>query len=372
MPTTVTDWRPRAAALAERIAPPGPWRDAVAATPRHVFVPGFYDGGELITADTLPDVWLDGVYSDETLVTQVQHANGIDWPTSSSTRPSLMVEMLELLDIHAGHRVLEIGTGTGYNAALLCHRLGAARVTSIDIDAALVGNARERLTDISYHPQLRHANGREPLAFDPGTFDRLIATAGVTRIPADWLKTVTDGGLIVADVHGGVASNLVVLAVDDQQGRASGRFHASPGWFMPLRENPDNPHATGIDLPTTIDMTNEKTSTALIDEADLEHPGARLVLQVLAPEIRSAFALDGAWQFTHNDGSRADLKDGAITEYGPTRLSPVITDAMRTWNTTGRPDVEQLGLSAYSTGAHELWIEDPANTINSLDQGQSL
>jgi len=66
-------------------------------------------------------------------------------PTSSSTMPSLMARMLEALDVHDGQRVLEIGTGTGYNAALLCYRLGSANVVSIDIDPGLVAAANEHL-----------------------------------------------------------------------------------------------------------------------------------------------------------------------------------------------------------------------------------
>jgi protein-L-isoaspartate O-methyltransferase len=55
-------------------------------------------------------------------------------PASSSSQPSLMVRMLEALDLHDNDRVLEIGTGTGFNAALLCHRLGDRNVYSVDVD----------------------------------------------------------------------------------------------------------------------------------------------------------------------------------------------------------------------------------------------
>jgi protein-L-isoaspartate O-methyltransferase len=69
------------------------------------------------------------VYSPTTLVTDLaDYADrGVQAPVSSSTKPDLMIRMLEALDVTDGMRVLEIGTGTGYNAALLAHRLGSAR-----------------------------------------------------------------------------------------------------------------------------------------------------------------------------------------------------------------------------------------------------
>ncbi len=70
-----------------------------------------------------------------------------------------MVRMRETLDVRDGHRVLEIGTGTGYNAALLCHRLGAENVFSLEIDAELVAAARQRLAVIGHHPQLAARGG---------------------------------------------------------------------------------------------------------------------------------------------------------------------------------------------------------------------
>lgn len=91
------------------------------------------------------DCWLSTVYSDIPLVTRITRVpeTDLDLFTSSSSMPSLMIDMLELLSVADGHRVLEIGTG--YNAALLSHRLGAFNVTSIDLDPSLIADARERL-----------------------------------------------------------------------------------------------------------------------------------------------------------------------------------------------------------------------------------
>jgi protein-L-isoaspartate O-methyltransferase len=107
------------------------WRDAFAAVPREAFVPFYFEpcrgrpGWRLV--EGTPE-WREGVYLDDALVTQL---NGSDdaigvarrgetvegTPTSSSSAPSLMAAMLAALDVHDGHRVLEIGTGTGYNAS---------------------------------------------------------------------------------------------------------------------------------------------------------------------------------------------------------------------------------------------------------------
>ncbi|MGH3903771.1 MAG: methyltransferase domain-containing protein, partial [Pseudonocardiaceae bacterium] len=133
------------------------WRDALLAVPRHLFVPHYY----LQDTSTRPArwirhepgeeesirEWLGLVYSPTTLITEVAaYADrGVQMPVCSSTKPDLMIRMLEALDVRHGHRVLEVGTGTGYNAALLCARLGSEHVTSVDIDPELIELAAERL-----------------------------------------------------------------------------------------------------------------------------------------------------------------------------------------------------------------------------------
>src|SRR5262245_55755988 len=103
----------------------GPWIDAFASVPRDVFAPKFWHRlpcgqREFIdSADPLQYAsWLEVVYSDDSLVT---HHSKDGTATSSSTQPSVTALMLAALDAEPGHQVLEIGTGTAYNAALLCH-----------------------------------------------------------------------------------------------------------------------------------------------------------------------------------------------------------------------------------------------------------
>src|SRR5207248_8077907 len=90
--------------------------------------------------------WLDEIYSDTVLTIRVVGST----VTSTSSMPSLMWAMLDALEVEPGHRVLEIGTGSGYNAALLSERLGDELVTSVDVDGELVELARARLAQAGY------------------------------------------------------------------------------------------------------------------------------------------------------------------------------------------------------------------------------
>src|SRR6516164_1402300 len=107
--------------------------DALWTVPRHLFLP-----------DLPPEV----AYRDDAIVTK-RDADGL--AISSSSQPGIMAIMLDQLDLAPGHRVLEIGAGTGYNAALISHVVGpSGQVTSVDIDPELVGQAREHLVGAGF------------------------------------------------------------------------------------------------------------------------------------------------------------------------------------------------------------------------------
>lgn len=141
--------------------------------------------------------------------------------------------MLEALDVHDGDRVLEIGTGTGYNAALLCRRLGEAQVFSVDIKADLVASARTRLAGLGYHPTLVHADGALGLP-NHAPYDRLIATCSVPTVPWAWIEQTRLGGVILADLKLAVGAGNLVRLVRTEEG-AEGRFDPTYAAFMAMR-----------------------------------------------------------------------------------------------------------------------------------------
>ena len=171
-----------------------------------------------------------------------------------------MAQMLTLLDVDSGMRVLEIGTGTGFNAALLCHRLGDANVTSIDIDTMLVETARARLAGLGHRPFLATGDGALGVPVR-APYSRIIATAAVATIPPAWISQLVHGGRIVADVRGELASALLV-ADKTTPSSVRGRFHDTPGHFMWLRSRADHPLRDGTDPDTSFDFTQPTQTTS--------------------------------------------------------------------------------------------------------------
>jgi protein-L-isoaspartate(D-aspartate) O-methyltransferase len=172
------------AELAERLRASGRAGPAVVAAflavPRHVF---------------LPQVEAAQAYKDTAIVTK-SDARGLG--ISSSTQPAMMAIMLEQLGLAAGHRVLEIGTGTGYNAAIMATIIGDARsVVTIDIEPDVVDQARANLAAAGFSgvTVIRGdgADGVPSLA----PYDRVIVTAGAWDLAPRWLAQLGPGGRIV-------------------------------------------------------------------------------------------------------------------------------------------------------------------------------
>jgi protein-L-isoaspartate O-methyltransferase len=230
------DWQRRAEILAAELDVSEGWRSAFAATPRHVFVPRFFRNHPergWYAVDQMDDDYLDLVYRNEALITQLDgepeswekaHRDDVyvgGYVSSSSSAPGLMAAMLDALRVEPGMNVVEIGTGTGYDTAILCHQLGDRHVTTVDIDPHLTELARERLADLGYQPTAATTNAI--FEVPNGPYERIIATVGVRRVPHVWLTVVKPGGLILANLYSNLATNAIFALTVHGDGTASGQ-----------------------------------------------------------------------------------------------------------------------------------------------------
>ena len=207
--------------VADGLARSAAVQSAFLAVPRHPFVP-----------DATPREVYD---PDRAIVTRVDAA-GV--PVSSSSAPNIMALMLDRLDLRPGASVLEVGTGTGYNAALLA-RLTApgGSVTSVDIDPVVTAVARERL-DAAGFGSVRVVDGDGWLGEPAGApYDRIEATVGIWDLSPHWLAQLSDGGVLVIPLW--LRAGTEAVAAFERRGDRLVSRGVDPCGFMRLR----GPHA---------------------------------------------------------------------------------------------------------------------------------
>ncbi|GIG67805.1 methyltransferase, FxLD system [Phytomonospora endophytica] len=180
----------------------------------------------------LPEETTARAYEDDHVVTKWA-ADGK--ALSSASAPWIVAAMLEDLDVQPGQRVLEIGAGTGYNAALVRELVGpTGSVTSIDIDADVVETARQNLTSAGYDDiHLVTGDGAEGHSAH-APFDRIVATAGCWDIPAAWWEQLTKSGRLVIPLRWRGDSRIVAFGRDGDRLISERIFM---GGFIPMRDH---------------------------------------------------------------------------------------------------------------------------------------
>ncbi|MFE0630632.1 ATP-grasp peptide maturase system methyltransferase [Streptomyces sp. NPDC058864] len=343
------------------------WRDAAAATARHEFLRGGFFRqvrGSTPTAwePVMPQdpAWLPDCHADESLVTQIAgtiapgdiRGQIFREPTSSSTLPSLVLRMLEDLEVEDGMRVLEVGTGTGYSTALLCHRLGDDLVTSVEVDPDVAARAATSLAQTGHVPHLVTADG---LAGHPenAPYDRIIATCGVRTIPAAWIAQTRPGGQILATLCGWMGSSELTRLTVHQDGTASGRLLGGQVSFMLAR--PQVPPALGM-LPNTRDSSERE---AVVGADALDDWTARFIAQIAAPKAQRLqvsggehLLVDveaGAWALLRQVGEQWRVRQG-----GPTRLWDDVEKHIAMWIHDGAPGLEKFRVTVASDGLQQV------------------
>src|SRR5580704_4055410 len=250
---------------------------ALYAVPRHLF---------------LPELRPEAVYRDDAIVTKRDETGQ---PISSSSQPAIMAIMLDQLDLVPGHRVLEIGAGTGYNAALISHIVGpSGQVTSVDIDPELVATAREHLARAGFGDVTvvcADGAGGDP---EHAPYDRVIATVGVSDLAPAWLEQAASLARIVVplDVHGTQLSTAFERAEPAVPGGPWTSRSLAPCGFMRMRGSLAGPErvvllAPGLSLllPDGAPEVNGESLAGSLAGSPVPCPTG---VRVTAPGLRSA------------------------------------------------------------------------------------
>ncbi|AHI01755.1 methyltransferase domain-containing protein [Kutzneria albida] len=340
------------------------WRAAFQEVPRHLFLPWFFNrlsSGDWSLVTSLDERWLPSVYQDRVLVTQLdgteiaRQAAALGpvsgTPTCSSSMPTIMAIMLEALDVHSGHNVLEIGTGTGYNTALLCHRLGGDLVSTVDVDPDIVARAEENLSRAGYAPASVIGDGALGHAAN-SPYDRVLCTCSVSRIPLPWLEQTVPGGQVVTTLNRPIGAGLVRLTATGGP-HAEGRVLLDDGRFMPLRA-----HRTAWSGwprgPQTSRRQTELSARTLL------RPGLRFEFYagLLLPGVMPWTDEQGGTWLAHADGSWANYVEGVVVQGGPRSLWDLAETAYEQWDALDRPCRDRFGLTV-TPEAQYFWLDTP-------------
>lgn len=369
------------------------WRELITQVPRDPFIPDTIwvdiDAARpqsgFIALSKQDDLlrWRELVSSNEAVITQVDEGHTAPgetgWsPSSSCSKPSIVADMLDELDVHPGHAVLEVGTGTGWNAALLCQRVGAAgRVVSIEVDPAIAELASAALARAGYSNLVITADGAEGY-WDGAPYDRVVATASVREIvPPGWLAQTRPGGLIVmpwgTDYCNGVRLTLQVASDRTITGRLGGDLA-----FMRLRSQrrrfyePDETEIQRSAVTTTdvhgwdfFRMINSDQAAFAIG---LRVPCCSLTVELNKfGEDHNVLELDDVTtrSWAQLDANLASPDKLVVRQLGPRRLWDEVEAAYDWWYEHGKPGPARFGMTV-TTASQSVWLDEPGIIVRTF------
>ncbi|MGW2596615.1 methyltransferase domain-containing protein [Streptomyces klenkii] len=358
------------------------WVPAFDAVRRADFLPGVMWPHDMATGSSrtvdkahAPDAWQRYADSDCPIVTQWDDGahNGPDPGrsfSSSSSMPSLVFSMLADLDVREGQRVLEIGTGTGWNAALLAHRLGAGNVVTVDVDGVVAATARAALERAGLPVRVLHRDGY-PGFPERAPYDRIIVTCGVRDIPYAWVEQTAPGGIVLVPwgTYYGPAEATARLVVAEDGRSASGPF-TRPVGFMRMRAQRlvRRQHAAYVP-PGAMDRA--EVSFTSVPATDLDG----FVMGLLVRDVTHVADREreggrrAVWLYGLSDTSwavavfRDGRKKAKVYQSGPRRLWKEAETAHQWWNASGRPGYERFGLTVERDGRARVWLDGPDHLL---------
>ena len=338
-------------------------RQAFETVPRHLFVPGV----DIATA-----------YSDQPVFIRWD----AETPISSSTQPTMMAIMVEQLGLEPSSRVLEIGAGTGYNAAILAHMVGeSGSVITVDIDQDIVDEAAANLSRAGYD-NVKCICGDGFEGFSAGQpYDRIIVTVGAYDVSPHWVDQLKDGGIMVVPVW--FKGFCLSVALEKCNGELKG-LSAAPCTFIPIRgiwhrtegyfpvgDPPNDALQMAIGLESDDQDYRRDLNDLFVQDASLRETGRLMAGQfhtldifyglymflAVNPRIFSIYSSSRDTLFRgfgygliDLDSMSAALISGGSPErvvvYGKDAAYKQLNELLDQWDEMGRPSIRGLRISA--------------------------
>ncbi|NEA56924.1 methyltransferase domain-containing protein [Streptomyces sp. SID13666] len=330
--------------------------------PREPFIPRLIvadlgHGDRIIDRDDNPDLWAEAVAADIPIVTH----QDIDGPTSSNSMPYMVAQMFRVLDVKPGHNVLGIGTGTGWDSALLADRVGVENVTTVDVDREVAATARQNLADAGWSGVHVYCADGAAGWLPRAPYDRLLASCSVREIPYQWVQQ-THGLIVTPWGHG--LSNGGLLRLESDGVTASGRVvdEASFMWLRAHRPAGWSAPATFTQSESALDPLAVFGSTAVLFAIGHRVPGVEYVT------VRDGGAYVSAIHISDGTSiAEVDTAEGAssfsVRQSGPRHLWDEIETAYAWWTSIGKPEKTDFGLTVMASG-QRVWLHSPDNIID--------
>ncbi|PJJ05458.1 protein-L-isoaspartate O-methyltransferase [Streptomyces sp. 2333.5] len=360
------------------------WAPSYAAVPRSTVLPDLMWPFDMAVGRSVavskaddPAKWREFAESDVPIVTQWDDGKHTGTepghvPTSSASMPSVVFRMLQDLDLQPGHKVLEIGTATAWNALLMAHRAGPGCVTTVEVDRAVATAAMATVERLGIPLHVVHGDGSQGY-LEGAPYDRVIATCGLRSLPFAWVEQCRPGGVVVAPwgTNYSHADAVARLVVAPDGASASGRF-TGPVEFMKLRSQrfvarPHSEYVTG----SVADGVESSTTITEAEFVGEQFGPERFAMGLRVPQCSYIVANkhEGAlpvWFYSLNDRSWACcmFRDGdtaRVWQSGPRRMWDEAEAAFQWWDGHGRPDPSRFGLTVTAKG-ERVWLDDPANS----------
>ena len=319
-----------------------PWlEDAVRRVPRHYFIERYYDDkGDLIEFDPASEDQLKLIYSDFGLMIRKS-------PHSAASQPALIMGMLADLEVAPGRKVLEVGTGSGWNAGLLAFGVGdGSLVYSMDAQPDLIQEAGVHLRNAGIEGVNLRAGDAGHGWMEAAPFDRIVATVGCPDIPRAWHEQLAENGILLVPLKtAGIGDPVIRLR--KQSGRMIGGF-TRWSWFKTLQgdywsdsedilQGPFEPSLEALLLaePQVVVLPEPLTIDCLFL---LRLKGLRF--QGFQSNHPRALQLHGG--FLHRESMSIfspDNNSPVLKMYGDSDLGKLVSDCQREWISLGRPPI---------------------------------